>query len=502
LVEKLTARKPRAPDMSSRIQDQTPDPNTSAFLREASEAKFDFHSISVKAAGDERLKNAVSSNTQRQYDGRQLRMLELPDSDGLRTLAGNIKQHALDNLDYYLEQLQTSVERNGGHVHFAKDGQAAREIVAGIAKNAGCTRVIKSKSMASEEIELAHYLEKAGLDLVETDLGEFIIQISHDKPSHLVAPIIHKDKASIARLFSDYFKTPYNDNEQSLTAQARTFLRDKFRRADLGITGGNFLIAETGQVCAVENEGNVRQSVTTPRVLVSLVGIEKVVPRLADLAVMLKLLARSSTGQPMTVYTSIFGGPRNPGEKDGPEEFHLVLLDNGRSEILSDPEYRETLRCIRCGACLNACPVYRKIGGHAYGSVYPGPIGALITPLFQGLGKFKDLPQASSLCGACYEACPVKINIPRHLINLRRDITDRHLNGRIERLIYRVWAWSMKSPLMYKLVSAVQKLDLRRRAHKTGWVRSLPAPASGWTKIRDMPAPARRTFHEIWKDRA
>ncbi len=484
------------------IQDQPSDPNTAAFLREAGEAKFDFHSISVKAAGDERLKNAVSSNTQRQYDGRQQRMLELPDADGLRSLAGDIKQHALDNLDYYLEQLQASVERNGGHVHFARTGEDARRIIAGIAKKAGCTRVIKSKSMASEEIELAHFLESTGLDLVETDLGEFIIQISHDKPSHLVAPIIHKDRASIARLFSEYFKTPYNDDPTTLTAQARSFLRNKFRVADLGITGGNFLVAETGQVCVVENEGNARQSVTTPRVLVSLVGIEKMVPRLADLAVMLKLLARSSTGQRMTVYTTIFGGPRASGEIDGPEEFHLVLLDNGRSEILADPEYRETLRCIRCGACLNACPVYRKIGGHAYGSVYPGPIGALITPLFQGLGKFKDLPQASSLCGACYEACPVKINIPRHLINLRRDITNQHLNGRFERLIYRVWAWSMKSPLMYRLIVAAQKFDLRRRAHKTGWIRSLPMFVAGWTKVRDMPAPAKRTFHEIWKDRA
>jgi L-lactate dehydrogenase complex protein LldF len=484
------------------IQAQEPDPNTAAFLREAGEAKFDFHSISVKAAGDERLKNAVSSNTQRQYDGRQQRMLELPDADGLRSLAGDIKQHALDNLDYYLEQLQVSVERNGGHVHFARTADDARRIIADIAKKAGCTRIIKSKSMASEEIELAHFLESTGLDLVETDLGEFIIQISHDKPSHLVAPIIHKDRASIARLFSEYFKAPYNEDPPTLTAQARAFLRNKFRAADLGITGGNFLVAETGQVCIVENEGNARQSVTTPRVLVSLVGIEKMVPRVADLAVMLKLLARSSTGQRMTVYTTIFGGPRAPGEKDGPEEFHLVLLDNGRSEILADPEYRETLRCIRCGACLNACPVYRKIGGHAYGSVYPGPIGALITPLFQGLGKFKDLPQASSLCGACYEACPVKINIPRHLINLRRDITNQRLNGRFERLIYRVWAWGMKSPLIYRLIVAAQKFDLRRRAHKTGWIRSLPMFVAGWTKVRDMPAPAKRTFHQIWKDRA
>ncbi|HEX4055875.1 MAG TPA: LutB/LldF family L-lactate oxidation iron-sulfur protein [Tepidisphaeraceae bacterium] len=463
--------------------------------------EFNFHDLSIKAAGDERLKTAVSANTLRQYQGRQQRMVDLPDPDGLRSLAGRIKQHTLDHLDYYLEQLQSSIQRNGGHVHFANDGADAQRIIIEIAKKAGCTRVIKSKSMASEEIELAHHLESAGLDLVETDLGEFIIQISGDKPSHLVAPIMHKDRASIARLFSEYFKTPYNEDPPALTGQARAFLRAKFRHADLGITGGNFLVAETGQVCVVENEGNARQSLTTPRVLVSLVGIEKLVPRLADLAVMLKLLARSATGQPMTVYTSIFGGPRQAGEKDGPEEFHLVLLNNGRTEILADAEYRETLRCIRCGACLNACPVYRKIGGHAYGSVYPGPIGALITPLFQGLAKFKDLPQASSLCGACYEACPVKINIPKLLVSLRRDINAQRISSPLERLIYKTWAWGVKSPLIYRIVGVIQKFDLRRRAHKTGWIRSLPLFVAGWTQVRDMPAPAKRTFHQIWKDR-
>jgi len=464
--------------------------------------EFDFQALSVKAVADERLKNALGANTMRQYQGRRQVMRELPDADGLRSLAGQIKQHTLDHLDYYLEQLQSSVQRNGGHVYFAADGDAAKRIIAGIAQKSRCTRVIKSKSMASEEIELSHYLIDAGLDLVETDLGEFIIQLSHDKPSHLVAPIMHKDRASIARLFSEYFRTPYNEDPPALTAQARAFLRDKFRHADLGITGGNFLVAETGQVCVVENEGNARQSVTTPRVLISLVGIEKLVPRLADLAVMLKLLARSATGQPMTVYTSIFGGPRSAGEKDGPEEFHLVLLDNGRTEILANGEYRQTLRCIRCGACLNACPVYRKIGGHAYGSVYPGPIGALITPLFQGLGKFKDLPQASSLCGDCYEACPVKIDIPKLLVTLRRDIHTRRLSGAFERLIYKTWARGMRSPSIYRLIGACQKFELRRRAHKTGWIRHLPTFLAGWTQVRDLPAPARRSFHQIWKDRA
>ncbi len=486
--------------MSPTLTNQPVDPHTADFLKEAAASKFDFHEVSVKAAGDERLKKAVNNAVLKQYNARQLKLLDLPDSDALRTLAGDIKQHALDNLDYYLEQLQASVERNGGHVHFAATGDDARRIILEIAAKGNCKRIIKSKSMASEEIELHQHMEAIGLDVVETDLGEFIVQIGKDKPSHIVAPIIHKDKASIAELFSQYFQTPYDDDATALTMQARKHLRDKFRRADLGMTGGNFVVAETGQVCVVENEGNARQSVTTPRVLVSLVGIEKLVPRLTDLSVMLKLLARSATGQQMTVYTSLFGGPRKGGEKDGPEEFHLVLMDNGRSEILAS-DYRETLRCIRCGACLNACPVYRKIGGHAYGSVYPGPIGALITPLFQGLGNFKDLPQASSLCGACYEACPVKINIPQHLINMRRDIVAQHLNGFWERLVYRLWAWSLKSPFLYGWISRVQKWDLRRRAKNTGWVSKLPSVGAGWTQIRDMPAPAQKTFHEMWRKR-
>ncbi len=468
-------------------------------IRHADPVPLGFYALSAKAAGDAKLKGAIGS-VAKQDAGRRLRLLELPDSDRLRTLAGQIKQHTLDHLDYYLEQTKANVERNGGRVHFAADAAEAKRIIRDIASHAGCTRCIKSKSMVSEEIELAPVLEAAGVEVVETDLGEFIIQISHDRPSHIVAPIIHRDKASIASLFSTYFHTPYNDDPEALTRQARVHLRDRFRRADFGMTGGNFVVAESGQVCVVENEGNARQSTVTPRVLVSLVGIEKLVPRLVDLSVMLKLLARSSTGQHLTVYTSLFGGPRESGGKDGPEEFHLVLLDNGRSDILAG-EYRETLRCIRCGACLNACPVFRSIGGHAYGSVYSGPIGSLITPLLQGLAQFKDLPNASSLCGACYEACPVKIDIPRHLINLRRDIVGRKISSPIERAIYRLWAWSQKSRFLYGLIGTMQKLDLRRRAKKTGWVEKMPSVAAGWTQIRSMPAPARKTFHQTWRQR-
>jgi L-lactate dehydrogenase complex protein LldF len=486
--------------MATPLQGQQVDENSARFLREAHASNYDFHSLSVKAAGDERLKRAVSLATVKQWNGREARLGELPNSDGLRTLAGQIKQHALDHLDYYLEQFKAAVERDGGHVHFASTGAQAKRIITDLVKQKKLKLCVKSKSMVSEEIELTHALEHLGMEVVETDLGEFIVQIDRDKPSHLVQPIIHKDRASIARVFSEYFGTPYCDDADALTKQARLFLRDKFRRADLGITGGNFLVAESGKVCICTNEGNGRLTTAMPRVLVSLVGIEKIVPRTTDLAVMLKLLARSSTGQPITVYNSIFGGPRGNGEKDGPEEFHVILLDNGRSEILGS-RYRETLRCIRCAACLNACPVYRKIGGHSYGSVYPGPIGALITPLFQGLGNFKDLPQASSLCGACYEACPVKINIPEHLINMREDIVRRGMNTPIERFIYRGWARSLRSPFLYKWMNTFQKFELRRRARGTGWVHDVPEPGAGWTQVRDMPAPAKKTFHEMWKKR-
>ena len=462
--------------------------------------EFDFHRVSVASAKNDRLKRAIDNAVLRSDRGRSLKLLELPDSNRLRDLAGEIKQHTLDYLDYYLEQTAKNVEARGGHVHLASTGAEAKRIILDICHKANVRNVIKSKSMASEEIELAHVMEAAGLNVVETDLGEFIVQIDHDKPSHIVTPIIHKDKESIAELFSQYFGTPYNCDPKYLTKQARVYLRDVFRKADLGMTGGNFVVAETGDICCVENEGNVRQSMTTPRVLISLIGLEKLVPRMADLAVMLKLLARSATGQSMTVYSSVFSGVRKPGETDGPEEFHLVLMDNGRTDILASEEYREMLRCIRCGACLNACPIYRKIGGHSYGSVYPGPIGALLTPMFQGLGEYKDLPNASSLCGACYEACPVKINIPKHLISLRRDIVTRKISNPIERLVYRVWAWTYMATWRYKLVSFGQKVTLRLQAGKSKWLKRLPPPGGGWTQVRDMPVPAAKTFREMWGD--
>lgn len=461
-------------------------------------AAFDFKRASTAAAGNRRLRLAVNNAVIKQDTGRRRMLAELPTAEALRELAGQLKQHTLDYLDYYLSRCKAAVEARGGHFHLAGDGEEATRIILDIARAAGAKSIIKSKSMVSEEIELAHRFEREGFDVVETDLGEFIVQIDRDKPSHIVAPIIHKDCQAVANLFGRYFGVVCENDPVALTKLARTHLRDKFRRADVGMTGGNFVVAETGEVCCVENEGNVRQSTTSPRVLIALVGIEKLVPKMEHLAVMLKLLARSATGQHMTVYTSIFGGPRRAHERDGPQEFHLVLLDNGRSEILASEEYREILRCIRCGACLNACPVYRSIGGHAYGSVYPGPIGALVTPLMQGLEKFGDLPHASSLCGACYEACPVKIDIPKHLVSLRRDMVERRITGRLERWLYRAYASLMSGPRRYRLALALQKP--LRWFSRDGYVRRAPPPISAWTKVRDLPAPARKSFRAIWRE--
>lgn len=460
----------------------------------------DFRQVSAAAARDEGLRRRVQNAVLKEHAERVRQWGELPDVEALRTLAAQIKQHALDHLDLYLAQLVTAVERKGGKVHFAADGEEARRIITQIATSNGSKLCVKSKSMVSEEVELDAALERAGVEVVETDLAEFILQIGHERPSHLVSPSVHKDAESVGRLFSEYFGTAYTGDPQALTEQARVHLREKFRRADLGITGGNFLVAETGDVCIVTNEGNGRLTTAIPRVLVSLVGIEKVVPRMADLAVMLKLLGRSSTGQTMSVYTTLFGGVRAAGEKDGPEEFHLVLLDGGRSEILAGP-YRETLRCIRCGACLNACPVYRNIGGHAYGAVYSGPIGAVISPLIWGLARYKCLPEASTLCGACVEACPMRIDIPEHLLRLRGEIVERKLIGFWERMTYRLWAWSYRSAFRYRWACRVQRWVLRRRARGTGWVSAAPLMGRGWTEVRDMPVPAKKTFGEMWRGR-
>ena len=345
---------------------------------------------------------------------------DFADPDALRKTAGEIKQHTLEHLDRYLEQAEANLTRNGAHVHWATDGDAANAKVREIMEARGATKMVKTKSMVSEETHLVPYLEKHGIEAVETDLGEYIIQIDGDHPSHIVTPIIHKSKQEVAKSFVREGIGAYTEDEEALTQIARRHLRGKYLEAEVGLTGANFVLADTGRIVLVTNEGNAGFTMAAPPVQIVMVGIEKLLPTQRDLGLFLALLGRSATGQALTVYTELIGGPRAPTQPDGPEELHVIFLDNQRTEVLAS-NCREILRCIRCGACLNVCPVYRQASGHAYRSVYPGPVGAVLSPLLAGkdFPELADLPKASSLCGACNEVCPVDIPIPDLLLRLR-----------------------------------------------------------------------------------
>lgn len=432
---------------------------------------------------------------------RQLRaaaVAEVPEWETLRALAAAAKDHALAHLDDYLVQLEARVTALGGRVHWASDGAEARRIIIDLARARGVRSVVKSKSMVTEEIHLNTALEAVGTRVVETDLGEFVCQLAGEPPSHLIAPIIHKSVESISELFTQKLGVPRTDRPEELNRAARRALRAEFLAADLGITGVNFAIAETGTVVVVENEGNARLCTTRPRIHVALMGIEKVLPRLADLGVVLRLLARSATGQRASVYVSMITGPRRAGETDGPEEFHLVILDNGRTRLLADPHLRESLRCIRCGACLNVCPVYERVGGHAYQAVYSGPIGAVITPVLEGLDRAGELPFASSLCGACADVCPVKIDIPRMLVEQRRRAVRAGVVGRVDRLFARAWTFAMSSPARLGLVAGLGRVA-QRLVVRGGRIDRLPSPFEGWTAHRTAPPLAPTPFRAWWR---
>ncbi|HEY3137735.1 MAG TPA: LutB/LldF family L-lactate oxidation iron-sulfur protein [Blastocatellia bacterium] len=435
---------------------------------------------------------------------RNVAFSELKDGEALRDQARAIKAQAIHYLDSYLLQLEESVVRLGGKVHWARHGEDARAIILDLARKNNVKRVVKSKSMVTEEIELNEALEHAGIEAIETDLGEYIVQLAHEKPSHILAPAIHKSKGDISELFAEKLDARGLKEAEEMTVVARQRLREKFCTAEMGITGANFAVAETGTIVLVENEGNIRLSTTLPRIHVVLMGIEKVIPSFDDLAIFLKILARSATGQKMSSYVSFITGSRRAGEADGAEEFHLVILDNGRSRILADEEMRESLYCLRCGACLNVCPVYQKIGGHAYGSVYSGPIGSIVTPALAGLEKSKDLPFASTLCGACREACPVRIDIPRILLKLRSDWSEGGENHKagsplLERAAIRLWAFAMKRPFLYNSVFRSAAF-LQRPLMRDGKLRRLPFAFGGWTRNRDFPAVARKSFRAMWRE--
>jgi L-lactate dehydrogenase complex protein LldF len=451
------------------------------------------------ALADAQLQVALSRATGALGSRRAAAFESLENADAVRDAARAARMYALANLSALLERFESKLIANGAQVHWAESAEQANQIVVDIAKRTGTTRAVKSKSMVSEETHLNEALEHAGVTPVETDLGEYIVQLRRDRPSHIIAPIIHLTRQQIGRVMEQRLNVAYSDDTRTLAATARAKLREEFLRADMGITGANFGVAETGAICLVTNEGNGRMVTTLPRVHVVLMGIEKLVASMADLDVCLKVLARSGTGQKITVYTTMVRAPRRPRETDGPDELHVVLLDNGRSRILAG-DTAEILGCIRCGACLNVCPVYRNIGGHAYGDTYPGPVGAVVTPGLRGLDAWRELPDASSLCGACRDVCPVRLDIPRMLLSLRAAAAAENPQPKSLALSMRAFGWIASRPALYRAMTRLGRLALRGSA-RNGWIRSLPGLAGGWTKSRDFPAPAAATFQDQWRAR-
>ena len=433
------------------------------------------------------------------------RALQFPDADALsakRERANAIRAHALRNLPDLLEQLERKLTQNGIQVHWAANDREANQIIHQLLQQANAKSVVKGKSMVSEEIELNHYLEQRGIEILESDLGEFIIQLAHEPPSHIVMPAIHKSKQEIAELFHKHFpELPYSEDVDEMTQQARQILRDRFAQADAGISGVNFMVAETGTLCLVENEGNGRMSTTVPPLHIAVTGIEKVVEQLSDVPPLLELLTKSATGQPITTYFNMISHPRQPGERDGPEAVHLVLLDNGRSTIRRDEELLDTLRCIRCGSCINHCPVYVQVGGHAYGTTYPGPIGTVLEPMRQGLDQIGALTSACTLCGACAQVCPVQIPLPKLINRLRAESVAHRQQGatlqgrgslrkRLEAMSWKLWSSLYATPLIYRLFTAAATR-----------LRSLtPGQVGGWSRYRSVRKPAAKSLSTMARE--
>jgi len=466
------------------------------------------------------LRNATSLFGKRRLEAAR----SLDNWEELRSQARAIKDETLLHLDRYLEEFTAQAEKVGAQIHWARDAAEANGIVCKLAQERNARLVVKSKSMVTEEIHLNAALEAEGVVAIETDLGEYIIQLAGETPSHIIVPAIHKTKGQIAKLFTEKLGIEPTDDVAKLTSTARQVLREKFAAADMGISGVNFGVAETGTILILENEGNIRLTTSLPKMHIAVMGIEKLVPRFADLEVFLKLLPRSGTGQHLTAYQSLITGIKRRLSDEGPDQLHIILLDNGRSRMLAHPVTRQSLACIRCGACLNACPVYQQIGGHAYGSVYPGPIGAVITPQLFGMAKAAQLPYASSLCGACREVCPVKIDIPALLLHLRAEITEgpeerkqeaegsrqeRNLekHRRVERFTFKLWLAVMTRPWLYessgKFCRVLQRFVIRHgKIGKVGSVLARVAPPlAAWTAARDLRPIESRTFREQWREK-
>jgi L-lactate dehydrogenase complex protein LldF len=428
---------------------------------------------------------------------RDKRKAAFQDWQGARQLAAETKWQAVNHLDKHLEEFVSKLEARGTKVHWASNASQARDIILKIVQDKKAKSVIKSKSMTSEEIHLNDALEKAGLVVVESDLGEFIVQLRHEAPYHLVFPSMHLTRGEIRELFQKEIGDAPSDNPEDLTMIARRVMRQKYITADVGITGANFAIAETGMVSITENEGNARLTAALPKTMISLIGIEKVLPKFEDLALFLPMLATMGAGQQITCYNTMYSGPRQPGETDGPEEWHVVLLDNHRTELLADAEQRDALHCIRCGACLNVCPIFRNVGGHTYNTTYGGPVGSVITPHLRGLQDWKHLSGASSLCGACTETCPVKIDLHHHLLQNRRNAVKQK-SSLGEKVAFNLFAFGAKRPTLWKLGMELAKIfqPLQTVLHRTPL-----DPVKPWTNSRELPPLAQESFKDWWRNR-
>ncbi len=463
------------------------------------ETTFDFERNINGALADDQLRKNLRKAMDILVDKRRAVFPDTAYLEQLRSAGNAIKRRALKQLPRLLEQLEANCTKNGIQVHWAEDTAQANGIVLDILHRQGARDIVKGKSMVSEEMHLNRFLEANGIEAVETDLGEFIIQLNHETPSHIIVPAIHKNKDEVAAIFHEKIPdTPYTEDVEELTAIARRVLRKRFAAAKVGLSGVNFAIAETGTLLLVENEGNGRMCTTAPEVHVAVMGLEKVVEKLSDVPPLLRLLTGSATGQTITTYVNMITSPRREGEKDGPKEVHLVILDNGRSRILADPEFRQTLLCIRCGTCLNHCPVYVRIGGHAYGHVYPGPIGKILTPQMEGLERAGVLATASSLCGACGEVCPVQIPIPDLIRRLRNESYDQDGNAVVagggykknlaETLVWKGWELANRSPVINEMGT--------RLAAAIGKRMPTIGPLKKWTRVRTLPEAARTSLHE------
>jgi L-lactate dehydrogenase complex protein LldF len=451
----------------------------------------------LRVAKDLRHRTLIQTALKKYEVARDLRRSAFQDYHAARQAAAEVKYEAINHLDTHLVEFADKLEARGTKVHWASTEEQAREIIVGIVRSKGARSIIKSKAMTAEEIHLNDALEHAGFEVVESDLGEYIVQLRHEAPYHIVFPAMHLTRGEISELFEkELGSAPTNDPEE-LTMIARRALRDKYVTADIGITGANFAIAETGMVSITENEGNARLTAALPKTLISLLGIEKILPKFEDLALFLPLLATAGAGQTITCYNSMYGGPRQPGESDGPEEYHVVLLDNNRTRLLADAEQRDALHCIRCGACLNVCPIYKNVGGHTYGTTYSGPIGSVITPHLRGLQNWKHLSYASSLCGACTEACPVKIDLHHHLLQNRRNAAKQKPLW-WEKAAFFVLGKILNNPGLY---DAAKKLArFAQRFHPLVLGTKLD-PARPWTQTRDLPPIAPVSFKDYWRKR-